>query len=53
MIIKLCILECLRCNHKWTPRKIDVRICPKCKSAFWDKKRGNEKEQEKKDNSAS
>ena len=38
------LLECLRCGHRWFPRGkkgdknvIEVRICPKCKSAFWDR----------------
>jgi len=29
-------LECKRCEHTWYPRKEEVRICPKCKSAYWD-----------------
>jgi Zn finger protein HypA/HybF involved in hydrogenase expression len=29
-------LECLRCGKTWFPRKEDVRICPECKSAYWD-----------------
>jgi len=37
--IKLPVLECKRCGHKWTPKKEDVRQCPKCKSAFWDKEK--------------
>jgi uncharacterized protein with PIN domain len=38
--------RCLRCKHEWIPRvKIDElegelkekpRICPSCKSAYWD-----------------
>jgi ssDNA-binding Zn-finger/Zn-ribbon topoisomerase 1 len=39
---------CLRCGHSWDTRKrdhvnkagklfADVRQCPKCKSALWDK----------------
>jgi hypothetical protein len=29
--------ECKRCNHKWLPRKkVQIRICPKCKSPYWD-----------------
>ena len=37
---------CLRCGHKWIPRvsmeelegeiKEKPRICPNCKSAYWD-----------------
>ena len=30
-------LECKRCGHRWWPRKDDVTICPRCKSAYWDK----------------
>jgi hypothetical protein len=29
-------LKCLRCEHEWIPRTVDVRQCPKCKSAFWN-----------------
>ncbi len=35
-------LKCLRCFYKWIPRKEDVRICPKCKSPYFDKPK-NEK----------
>jgi predicted Zn-ribbon and HTH transcriptional regulator len=28
---------CERCEHPWVPRKDEKpRICPKCKSAWWD-----------------
>ena len=30
-------VKCLRCGYGWVPRKPDVRICPRCKSAWWDK----------------
>ena len=30
--------KCERCGHKWVPRgKEEPRVCPKCKSAYWDK----------------
>ena len=29
-------LHCLRCGHKWIPRIELIRICPKCKSPYWD-----------------
>ena len=29
-------IKCERCDYKWIPRKEDVRVCPKCKSAYWD-----------------
>jgi len=34
-------LSCKRCGHKWNPRKIEIRICPKCKSPYWDRDRKN------------
>lgn len=32
-------LKCKRCGHEWIPRVGDVRVCPKCKSAYWDRDR--------------
>lgn len=32
-------VECLRCGHAWRPRQAEVRICPRCKSAWWDQPR--------------
>ena len=37
MKINIKTLKCLRCGNEWTPRIEDVRQCPKCKSASWDK----------------
>ena len=34
-------LKCLRCSHEWNPIQTEVRICPKCKSAWWDKPKMN------------
>jgi len=45
--------RCLRCDHAWIPRGLEVpegggkppepdetpRVCPKCKSPYWDKPR--------------
>jgi len=29
--------QCESCDHKWTPREDErPRVCPKCKSAYWD-----------------
>lgn len=34
--------HCLRCDHKWLPRKLErPRQCPKCKSAWWDIQKEN------------
>lgn len=33
------IVKCERCGHEWLRRKESiskVRMCPKCKSAWWD-----------------
>lgn len=32
-------LKCKRCGYEWNPRKQDVRLCPKCKSIYWDRER--------------
>lgn len=40
MIITLPTLTCQRCQHTWTPRQATVTICPKCKSRYWNKPKG-------------
>jgi Zn finger protein HypA/HybF involved in hydrogenase expression len=37
MKVKITKLQCERCGHQWIPKKEEVRQCPKCKSAYWDK----------------
>ena len=38
--IKLYEYTCERCGHKWIPRtKEKPRVCPKCKSPYWDRKK--------------
>ncbi len=32
-------LNCKRCGWEWIPRKEDVRVCPKCKSPYFDTER--------------
>jgi len=32
-------LTCKRCGHTWIPRTAITRICPHCKSAYWDVER--------------
>jgi uncharacterized CHY-type Zn-finger protein len=35
---------CERCNHKWVPREDEMpKVCPKCKSPYWDKPRKRER----------
>ncbi len=38
--------RCLRCGHEWIPRnkKEIPRVCPKCKSPYWDKPKKKEVE---------
>lgn len=32
--------KCERCGHKWIPRrKEEPKVCPLCKSPYWDKPR--------------
>jgi predicted Zn-ribbon and HTH transcriptional regulator len=41
--------KCFRCKHKWVQReKEKPRICPKCKSPYWDKEKTKFKKGEKK-----
>lgn len=32
-------LKCQRCGHEWLPKAFQQRVCPKCKSPYWNKKR--------------
>src|ERR1700682_6338676 len=36
--------RCQRCGHEWFPRDKDQepKVCPKCKSPYWNKPRKNE-----------
>jgi DNA-directed RNA polymerase subunit RPC12/RpoP len=34
--------RCARCTHQWVPMKsasAPPRVCPKCKSPYWDRER--------------
>ncbi len=33
--------RCERCKHEWVPRdkEQEPRVCPKCKSPYWDRPR--------------
>lgn len=40
--VQLMGYRCYRCNHEWLPRATSVyepKVCPKCKSAYWDRPR--------------
>lgn len=39
MKVKLKELQCKQCGHKWTPRVSEIRMCPSCKSIYWDRER--------------
>lgn len=41
---EMIFLNCKRCGWKWMPKKKQVILCPKCKSAYWniEKKAKNE-----------
>lgn len=36
--VKLDGYRCERCDHEWLPRDRtqEPRVCPKCKSPYWD-----------------
>lgn len=29
-------IHCERCGWSWIPRQAEVRLCPRCKSAYFD-----------------
>ncbi len=37
--------RCERCGHEWVPRDKEhtPRVCPSCKSPYWDRPRQTEK----------
>jgi len=36
--LELPILRCLRCGRTWYPKRpIEPKVCPKCKSPYWNK----------------
>lgn len=46
--MKLKQLQCKRCgygsgsgDHPWIPRVEDPKVCPKCKSPYWNVERKN------------
>jgi predicted Zn-ribbon and HTH transcriptional regulator len=42
--VKLTVVgwRCERCGHEWQPRtEAEPRVCPKCKSAYWNQPRKN------------
>ena len=51
--IKLEGYICERCNHSWISRNIgkkspEPRVCPKCKSPYWNVPRKNKQKTKKK-----
>ena len=41
MKVKINLMECKHCGHKWLPRKAEIRQCPnpKCRTAWFDKEK--------------
>ncbi len=48
MIVKLTELHCNQCNNNWNPRIKDVRMCPECKSPYWDAPKREKRKKKKK-----
>jgi len=34
--------KCLRCGHVWVARKVEIKVCPNCRSPYWDTERTRE-----------
>ena len=50
MYVKITQLECNRCHHKWYPRHLSMpKVCPKCKSPYWNKERVRKSRTKQKD----
>jgi predicted Zn-ribbon and HTH transcriptional regulator len=42
MELELPPLNCKRCGHEWYPARPKLpKVCPKCKSPYWNKERKN------------
>jgi predicted Zn-ribbon and HTH transcriptional regulator len=42
--VQLWGFRCERCEHEWLPRgDKEPRVCPKCKSPYWDRPRQHKK----------
>jgi len=33
------IFRCLRCGHEWASKQKQPKVCPKCRSPYWDRPR--------------
>lgn len=33
------VYRCIRCGHIWTPMKESPRVCPKCRTPYWNRER--------------
>ena len=44
---QLIVYSCERCQHEWLPRnqQRQPRVCPRCKSAYWDRARKTAEQQ--------
>ena len=40
--IEIFKLKCKRCDYEWVPRQADVRLCPHCRSPYWDREKRKE-----------
>lgn len=47
MTLKAYVHQCCRCDHEWISKQEHPKICPHCKSAYWDIPRKHPKRQRK------
>ena len=45
-MIEILTLHCERCGWVWVPRKAEVKMCPHCKSLYWQKRKESKTEKE-------
>lgn len=37
--ITLPVLTCRKCGYEWIPRQNDIRMCPNCKTTYWNEEK--------------
>jgi len=38
-VVRMLECTCEKCGHSWTSRIKDPKLCPKCKTAYWNEDR--------------
>lgn len=43
-IVKVLECVCERCGHEWKSKTVSPKVCPKCKSPYWNEPKKEKKE---------